>query len=59
MPVDRYAPNLWGPYQVHGNVWEWCDGWPIPEDQTRDKYNPGFSIDPAKRRTSGVKQWQP
>ncbi len=26
--VDTFPPNLWGFYNLHGNVWEWCsDSW--------------------------------
>ena len=51
VPVKSLPPNAWGLFEMHGNVWEWCDDY--DRNYADTDVADGVVVDPAGQRGSG------
>lgn len=56
VPVASFAPNPWGLYDVHGNVWEWCQDI-YDEEAYKDNATDPLTLGKYKERVFRSGSW--
>ena len=55
--VDKLYRNAWGLYQMHGNVWEWCEDWygDYPAEPVENPLGPDQGVSRVLRGGLGLR----